>query len=455
MPVEIRPHPGPQTAFLACNADIAGYGGTAGGGKTVMLLWDQGRWASTVRDYKGVIFRKTYADIFAPGALWDESMIWLPKMGGIPVESDSLWVFPKTNSAIKFSHLQRDKNVHNWQGSQPAGVSWDEVTHFNQHPVMYMLSRLRSKCGVKPYMRMTMNPDPGSWVSDFFSWWIDQDTGLAIPERSGAIRWMAQRSGAIIWADTKEELTQKGMKPLSVSFIKAGVNDNPSLDADYIDKLENLSMVDRARLLEGNWKIKAVAGSFFKRNWFKVYHDQIPGDIVRVVRCWDRAATEASESSRDPDWTAGFKVGIRSSGTPVLIDCARIRSTPGNVQSFIKSTAEADGRQCEIVLSQDPGQAGVVEVQALVKFLQGFAVHTYTEKGAKADRAKPLSSQCEHGNVELVRGAWLEPFFLEAESFLDERETKAPAGYHDDQIDAASGAYNFLTSAPVPRIRTL
>jgi hypothetical protein len=31
-PMTIRPQPGPQVAFLACPADIAIYGGAAGGG---------------------------------------------------------------------------------------------------------------------------------------------------------------------------------------------------------------------------------------------------------------------------------------------------------------------------------------------------------------------------------------------------------------------------------------
>ena len=144
---EIRPHPGPQTAFLSCEADIAGFGGGAGGGKTAMELWDQGRWAPLVPNFSGVIFRKTYPEIMNPGALWDESMRWYPLMGGSPVRSEAKWVWPN-GSYIKFSHLQRESDVHNWQGSQPAVVSFDEVTHFSAHSVFYMLSRLRSRCGV-------------------------------------------------------------------------------------------------------------------------------------------------------------------------------------------------------------------------------------------------------------------------------------------------------------------
>ena len=51
-----------------------------------------------------------------------------------------------------------------------------------------MLSRNRSMCGVRPYVRASCNPDADSWVASFLSWWIDQDTGYAIPERSGKIQ---------------------------------------------------------------------------------------------------------------------------------------------------------------------------------------------------------------------------------------------------------------------------
>ena len=57
-----------------------------------------------------------------------------------------------------------------------------------------MLSRNRSTCGVTPYVRATCNPDADSWVAKFIEWWIDQDTGYPIPERSGKLRWFIRTS---------------------------------------------------------------------------------------------------------------------------------------------------------------------------------------------------------------------------------------------------------------------
>lgn len=454
--IEIRPHKGPQEHFLACGSDIALYGGGAGGGKTWALLLDMGRWASSVSGFTGVIFRRTYPEIMNPGALWDESMKLLSDLGGTPVRSETKWTWPN-GSWIKFSHMQHDEDMYSWQGAQLAAVAFDEITHFSNGQVFYMLSRLRSRCGVRPYMRGTCNPDPTSWVAEFLDGWIDPD-GLADPDAAHKVRWMARIGGNIHWNEDPAELAKLNdkIRPMSVSFIPALVSDNPTLlrdDPDYISKLHALTMVDRARLLEGNWKIRAGGGSFFKRQWYK-WMDARPMDGVRWVRYWDRAATEVNENNTDPDWTRGALLGIDGSKI-ILADMASLRGSPGSVRDYIRSTAEMDGMDVEQVLEQDPGQAGVVDIDQLTTALSGFAVRRAMPRGHKADRAKPLSSQCEAGNVYLVRGKWNDAYLREAEAFLDNREAKEPPGYHDDQIDASTGGYNFLCSIPTPRIRTI
>ena len=67
-----------------------------------------------------------------------------------------------------------------------------------------MLSRNRSTCGVKPYIRGTTNPDADSWVAPFIQWYWDADTGYPIPERSGVIRYFTRLGDEIIWGDTPE-----------------------------------------------------------------------------------------------------------------------------------------------------------------------------------------------------------------------------------------------------------
>jgi hypothetical protein len=122
-------------------------------------------------------------------------------------------------------------------------ICFDELTHFTAHQFFYLLSRNRSTCGVRPYIRATCNPDADSWVAEFLAWWIDQETGLPIPERTGVLRYYMRVSEKIVWADQPEDLVQHlppqtlplGVdppRPISVTFIPASVLRVP-VDRDH------------------------------------------------------------------------------------------------------------------------------------------------------------------------------------------------------------------------------
>jgi hypothetical protein len=66
--VRIGPQPGPQSKFLATSADIAIYGGSAGGGKTFAELLEPLRHAGN-KEFGAVIFRRTTPQITNEGAL--------------------------------------------------------------------------------------------------------------------------------------------------------------------------------------------------------------------------------------------------------------------------------------------------------------------------------------------------------------------------------------------------
>jgi hypothetical protein len=233
--MQFKPQPGPQTEYFLNPADILIYGGSSGSGKTYSLLLDPIR-RIHIPGFTSVIFRRTYPEIENEGGLWDESENIYPYLGGVPRESDLSWNFPKYNNNIKFAHMEYEKDKHKYQGSQICFLGFDEITHFTASMVFYMLSRNRSMCGIKPYVRATCNPDAESWVSEFIAWWIDQDTGYPIPERSGLLRWFIRDRDAIIWADSKEELRdlapyipEEDFLPKSVTFIPAKLSDNPAL----------------------------------------------------------------------------------------------------------------------------------------------------------------------------------------------------------------------------------
>ena len=201
-------------------------------------------------------------------------------LGGQPLESSFEWKFP-AGSKMKFSHLEYEKNVLDWQGSQVPFMGFDEVTHFSEYAFMYLLSRNRSTCGVKPYVRATCNPDPDSWIAGFISWWIDQDQnspthGLPLLDRSGKLRYFVKDSNEYVWGDTKKEVLDKIehlIEPLmeadpdinvedlvkSVTFIPGTIYGNKELmraDPSYYGNLLAQDDDTQAQLLHGNWKVR-------------------------------------------------------------------------------------------------------------------------------------------------------------------------------------------------------
>jgi predicted phage terminase large subunit-like protein len=440
--IVIGPQEGPQTQFAASPADIAIFGGSAGGGKSYALLLEPLRHLYNGQ-FNAVIFRRNSVQVRNSGGLWDESFQLYSQLGGKARESYLEWQFP-SNMQVKFGHLENDSTVYNWQGSQIPLIGFDELTHFTETQFWYMLSRNRSTSGVAGYIRATTNPDVKSWVRTLIDWWIGPD-GFPIPERSGILRWFIRFDGSLIWADSKDELLQKYPHelPKSLTFISSKIYDNKILlkkDPSYLANLKALNRVDRGRLLEGNWNVTESTGLYFKREWFEVV-DHVPQGWIDSVRYWDRAATLPNENNLDPDWTRGVKMYKYANGKFLIVDLKSGRDTPLKIEQLIKNTASHDSTEVKVCIEQDPGSSGVADAENYVRLLGGYFVQVRKPTKDKLTRAKPLSAQCEFGNVMVLRGQWNEEFFKELEDFVGDGKG------HDDIVDAASGAFNELCNA--------
>jgi len=440
----IKPQPGPQFEFLASNADIVISGGGAGGGKTVGLLLHPIRHIHKPR-FGAVIFRREYPQITAEGGLWDQSMEIYRYCGGTPREGYHDWKFA-SGAKVRFAHMQREEDRHAWDGSEIPLICFDQAETFTWHQVSYMFSRNRSTCGVRPHIRMTCNPDPDCWLRDFLRWWIDDETGIAIRERSGVIRYFININNEIIWCDSKEQLINdygKDCSPKSCTFIPSSVYDNKILmeaDPGYMANLKALPLVERERLLGCNWNIRYSAGNYFRREWFPIV-EAAPA-LTDTVRYWDRAATETVKGKENKaSWTAGLRMGVSGAGEYFIDDISRFQGTPLVVEQTIDNIASQDTRRIRIGIEQDPGQAGKAEAKMYVRKLAGYIVTVNPVHESKGIRARSLSAQVEAGNVKLVRGQWNESFLREMENF-DGSTTCV-----SDQVDAASGAFWLLTQA--------
>ena len=112
---------------------------------------------------------------------------------------------------------------------------------------------------------------------------------------------------------------------------------------------------------------------------------------------------------------------------------------------MLAQTAKLDGRNVKGSIPQDPGSAGKVVAQGYIRLLRGYPYFASTETGDKESRALPLAAQVEVGNVYLVNGPWVRAFLDEVEMF--------PNAKFKDRVDAASRAFEALTTAPTGALK--
>ena len=288
----IKPQEGPQEVFLSTAADIAFYGGAAGGGKTFALLIEPLRHITNVEGFGAVIFRRTTPQITNEGGLWDKSLEIYPLLGARSRETKLDWRFPPYDNTIKFAHMEHEDDRFHWDGAQIALIGFDQLEHFTRKQFFYMLSRNRSTCGIRPYLRANYNPvpaddEPGGWLHEFVGWYLD-DEGYPDPAKSGTIRWFVNVKDTLYWyeSQTEAQAAYPDIPPQSFTYILSTVFDNQILleqDPGYLARLYGLGHVDQERLLRANHKIRPAAGKVFNRAWFEII-DALPAGPRRTVR---------------------------------------------------------------------------------------------------------------------------------------------------------------------------
>jgi len=445
--VSIRPQPGRQEQFLSSPADITIYGGAAGGGKTYGLLLEPLRHINNP-GFGAVILRRTFPEIVKEGGMWDEASGIYPHLGGTPNKGDRQFVFP-AGGKITFGHMQLEKDKYSWKGAQIPLLCFDQLESFTESQFFYMLSRNRSTCGVRPYIRATCNPDADSWLAQFLSWWIAED-GYADLLAAGELRWFVRVGERLEWADTAAALTGRfpDLLPKSVTFIPASVHDNKILmekDPGYLANLMALPLVEQERLLGdaergGNWKIKPAAGNLYNRSWYSIV-EAIPAGGEEVLY-WDLASTKKELSGNDPSYTAGVVVR-QVDGKYYVHDCQAEQIGPAAVeQMFVNvsrqaaARAYATGARFRVRWEIEPGSAAKRESARLAKLLDGLDAHGVNVSGEKLSRGRAFAAQSKSGNVMLVEGTWNEGWLVHMHN--------QPDIPHNDIHDGTVGAYNEL-----------
>lgn len=277
-----QPQSGPQTAAYESDADVIGYGGAAGGGKTDLGLGLAGN-----KHYRSVIFRRTF-----------------PQLEGIVARSREIYNYDATSRdkdryneslhrwelvdgrTIRFAAMQYEDDKKNFQGRPFDLYVFDETTEFTESQVRFVTGWNRTtREGQKCRVLMPFNPpmdEAGEWVTRYFAPWLD-DTHPH-PATDGELRWFAMVDGAEVERPNANpfEYDCETVTPKSRTFFHAKLSDNPALAATgYAATIDAMPEPIRT-LLKGK---------------FGAYKIVDPFQVIRPA--WVRAAQERWNES-DP-----------------------------------------------------------------------------------------------------------------------------------------------------------
>lgn len=392
--------------------------------------------------FRGVILRRTMVQVTGPGGPAETGQEIFQQFGAQFRVKDSKFVFPN-KSTIVCKGCEQEKDKHNFQGWQVSAFLVDEAQQFEESQVLYFISRLRTAAPMKPVLMMTANPDYNSYLRK----WLEEagyldERGIPRKDRDGKRMWFVRIGGKMVWNESREELLQiygEDCGPMSFCFLPANCHDNPVLlerDKSYVHKLINMPRVEMERLYLGSWYAKEQSSGFFKKEFCTPvkYHEQ---EFVSFCRAWDIAGSLPSEALPNPDWTAGVLIGKTKRGRYVICDVVRFRARFGEVMQRIVEVSKGDPPGTQIILPQEPGQAGKAAGQIMIKELieEGFYARMRPSNKSKVVRFQPFAAAAEAGLIDYIEDKWNDDYFDELEEFDGSRSKK------DDQVDATSDSF--------------
>jgi hypothetical protein len=253
------PHDGPQRAAFESEADVTGYGGQAGGGKTDLLLG-----LAATAHHDSIIFRREYTQF---RALIKRSREILAPTGARFNTNTKTWKDLPGDRTIELGAVAFEDSVQSFQGNPHDFIGFDELTGFIESQFWFLTGWLRS---VRPGQRCrivcTFNPptsSDGRWVTRFFGPWLDK----AHPRRAmpGELRWFARLGEDDREVEGPEPFEHEGItiRPQSRTFFPASLRDNPPLArTGYGARLLALPEPLRSQLAFGDFEAGVQDGAW-------------------------------------------------------------------------------------------------------------------------------------------------------------------------------------------------
>lgn len=263
-----RPLPGPQTMAQQSEADIVGFGGAAGGGKTDLVIG-----LALTEHRKAAIFRQNGTELVGINDRVAELF------GGSRANyngKDHIWEFTREDgvrSTLELGAFPNTGDETKYQGRPHDFLGFDEASNMRPQAVRFLLGWLRSNVvGQRKRALLSFNPPTsveGRWVIEFFAPWLDRKHPR--PAKPGELRWFATVAGRdmevadarpfivvedqpVYEFDPKAHPPASIVRPMSRTFIPSRVADNPYYMAtNYVSVLQALPEPLRSQMLHGDF----------------------------------------------------------------------------------------------------------------------------------------------------------------------------------------------------------
>lgn len=263
-----RPLPGPQTMAYESKADVIGFGGAAGGGKTDLAVG-----LATTQHHRAQIFRREGPQLVGIIDRLAEIVGSREQITGKPT------VYDDGERKIEFNSVPNLGDETKYQGRPKDLLVIDEAANFLEAQVRFLKGWVRTtRPGQRTRTLLTFNPPTnaeGRWVIDFFAPWLDKRHPL-YPTDPGKLRyvyvdpatgkdvWIAEDDGRMFVLEHGQRVydfdplayrPEEIIKPESRTFIPSRITDNPFLvSTGYMAQLQALPEPLRSQMLLGDFE---------------------------------------------------------------------------------------------------------------------------------------------------------------------------------------------------------
>lgn len=253
------PSPGPQTEGYFSEADVLLFGGSPGGGKTVLEIG-----LGLNAHYRTLMVRKSFTDL---EGIIDTAKKLVGSEEGFVGGSRPKYRKPD-GGVIHFAGLAADGGIGGHQGVDHDLICVDECAQIPEKQVRLLMGWLRTdRLGQRCRVVLGSNPpldSVGDWMIDFFGPWLNPNHPN--PAKPGELRWFLPIEDGHDRECAKGDFTHIGGERVyaqSRTYIPSSFTDNPFYDPEaYAKTLAALPKEVRERLVTGNFMLARTDPAF-------------------------------------------------------------------------------------------------------------------------------------------------------------------------------------------------